>query len=127
MPEAVLSKSTPSEEPGPFNPFQPEFLADPYPFYRAYRESDPVHQSPPGMWWLFRHADCIAMLRDHERFANDPRRVKRPGEARKTPAEADPLFRFFYNGILFVDPPMHTRLKALIKQAFTLRSVEQRL
>src|SRR6476620_10287498 len=90
----------------PFDPFQAAFHADPYPFYRAYRESDPVHQSHPGLWWLFRHADCIAMLRDHARFTNDPRRVKRPGEARKTPAEAEPLLRFFYNESLFADPPV---------------------
>jgi cytochrome P450 len=111
--------------PEPFNPFQAAFYADPYPFYRAYRERDPVHRSHPGVWWLFRHADCIAMLRDHQRFANDPRRGKQPGQARKTPPEAEPLFRFFFNGVLFVDPPMHTRLKALIKQAFTARAVEQ--
>src|SRR6185369_16676165 len=37
-----------------FNPFQPEFHADPYPFYRRLRELDPVHQTPMGFWVLTR-------------------------------------------------------------------------
>ena len=31
-----------------FNPLLPEFHANPYPFYRALREEDPVHESPLG-------------------------------------------------------------------------------
>ena len=35
----------------PFNPLVPQFRSDPYPFYRRYREEDPVHWKgcqPPG-------------------------------------------------------------------------------
>ncbi len=35
-----------------FDPFLPEFNANPYPFYRRLREADPVHQSPLGFWVL---------------------------------------------------------------------------
>ena len=31
-----------------FNPFDPAFRADPYPFYAQLREQDPVHVSPFG-------------------------------------------------------------------------------
>jgi cytochrome P450 len=108
-----------------FDPFRSDFLADPYPFYRAYREDDPIHQSRPGLWWLFRHADCTAMLRDHAHFASDPRRVKRPGEASRPPEAVSPLIKFLSNGVLGLDPPEHTRLRSMIKGTFTLRTVEQ--
>jgi len=35
-----------------FNPFLPEFHANPYPFYARLRKEDPVHQSPLGFWVL---------------------------------------------------------------------------
>jgi pimeloyl-[acyl-carrier protein] synthase len=108
----------------PFDPFQPEFKQDPYPFYRWYRERDPVHENRPGMWWVFRHADCVAMLQDL-RFTNDSRKGKRPEPARKTPEENAPLVRFLNNCIMYLDPPEHTRLRSLIKSAFALRTVEQ--
>jgi cytochrome P450 len=47
-----------------FNPFLPEFHADPSPFHRRLREEDSVHQTPMGFWVLTRYADCVAVLRD---------------------------------------------------------------
>ena len=32
-----------------FNPLSPAFHADPYPFYRRLRETDPVHLSALGL------------------------------------------------------------------------------
>ncbi len=31
-----------------FNPLDPAFIADPYPFYRALRETAPVFKTPQG-------------------------------------------------------------------------------
>ena len=31
-----------------FNPWAPEFLADPYPFYHRLRAADPMHLTPLG-------------------------------------------------------------------------------
>src|SRR4029453_8794703 len=47
-----------------FNPLLPEFHANPYPFYHALREKDPVHQSPMGFWVLTRYDDVVTSLRD---------------------------------------------------------------
>ena len=47
-----------------FNPFTPEFVADPYPHYAELREADPVHQHPMGVWFLWTYAEANAMLRD---------------------------------------------------------------
>src|SRR5438309_12051094 len=46
-----------------FNPFSPEFRADPYPAYRRLREAKPVHKTM-GMWVLTRHADVKRVMHD---------------------------------------------------------------
>ncbi|HEV8712958.1 MAG TPA: hypothetical protein VGX03_09035 [Candidatus Binatia bacterium] len=48
-----------------FNPFLPEFRADPYPFYHRLRSADPIHWSSAfGFWLVTRYADAVAILRD---------------------------------------------------------------
>jgi cytochrome P450 len=47
-----------------FNPLDPAFLEDPYPFYQRLRERDPVHRSPMGFWVVTRYADVAAILTD---------------------------------------------------------------
>ena len=102
-----------------FNPFQPEFHADPYPFYRRLREEDPVHQSPLGFWVLTRYDDCVAVLRDprfgREEFQQMLAAVY--GDGSEKPA--------LPRSMLFRDPPDHTRLRALVSKAFTPRTIEQ--
>ena len=101
-----------------FDPRLPEFHANPYPFYRALRERDPVHQSPLGFWVLTRYDDVVTSLRD-QRFGRD-------GFA--------PLLEAIYGpehasgnlprSMLMRDPPDHTRLRALVNKAFTPRVIE---
>jgi len=80
-----------------------EFLADPYPHYKALRESDPVHfDDSRGSWLLFRYADVEPALRDNERFSAE----QQPG-----------------GSMLVTDPPDHTRLRTLVSKAFTPRTV----
>ncbi len=102
-----------------FNPFDPVFRANPYPFYEALREQDPVHSTPLGSIILTRYEDVSATLRsndfsrDIEATANEPtdplwiaKRERRKGrEGAKT--------------ILNLDPPDHTRLRRLVSKAFT--------
>src|SRR5262249_1385145 len=78
-----------------------------------------------GVWWLFRHADCGAMLRDHAYFGNDTRRMKRPGPERPSSEATSPLISFLRNGVMGLDPPEHTRLRAVVKGAFKPRTVEE--
>ena len=84
----------------------PEFLADPYVYYRRLRESDPVHfDKARGSWVLTRYADVAAALRDDERLS----------------AEQQPVA----TSMLVSDPPDHTRLRSLVAKAFTPRTVSQ--
>ena len=111
-----------------WDPFDPAWARDPYPVYRALRQSNPVHRSPFGFWVLTRHADCLAMLRD-KRASSDGRNI----DATDFPAIRD---REFIEGtgageilaemapFIFRDPPDHTRLRGLVQKAFTPRVVE---
>ena len=56
--------------PPAFNPLDPAFIADPYPFYRALRETAPVFKTPQGFWLMTRYEDVAFALRDR-RFGKD--------------------------------------------------------
>jgi cytochrome P450 len=106
-----------------FNPFGPGFTDDPYPHYRELREGDPVHQSPLGIWLLFRYDDVLRFLRDHELSAD-------AANARPTPLDelaAEVLGDRAERGsraMLNLDPPDHTRLRRLVSKAFTPRMID---
>ena len=81
---------------------------DPYGTYRRLQEIDPVHRLRlVDAWVLSRHRDIEAVLRDHKRFGNAGRIL----------VETVPL------SLLDLDPPEHTRLRALVSKAFTPRAV----
>ena len=101
-----------------YNPLSARATRDPYPAYAALRARAPVHRSRLLRGLVFtRHADVGAILRDHRRFANDPRKgTLSSRQLAMLPPPHD------YT-LLFLDPPDHTRLGALISKAFTPRGV----
>jgi cytochrome P450 len=118
----------------PISPVMAEVVqshrADPYPVYRHYRETAPMHRADPGMWTLTRYNDIIAVLRD-DRFSVDPRKATALAELREEAMQAAPegSFDFMENAagrvLLFTDPPDHTRLRNLVNKAFTPRTVSR--
>nr|WP_198151687.1 cytochrome P450 [Kibdelosporangium sp. MJ126-NF4] len=59
-----------------YNPLDPATLRDPYPVYRRLREAHPVHWNDAmGCWVLSRYEDCRFVLKDHDAFSNDMRKV----------------------------------------------------
>jgi pimeloyl-[acyl-carrier protein] synthase len=96
-----------------FNPFLPEFHANPYPFYHRLRAADPVHRTPMGLWVLTRYDDVVSVLKD-PRFGREG---------------FDQILANVYGegarSMLFRDPPDHTRLRGLVSQAFTPRVIER--
>ncbi len=101
-----------------FDPFLPDFNANPFPYYHRLRETDPVHRSPLGFWVLTRYEDCVMVLRD-QRFG-------RAGFEGFLEAMygSNPAQERLPRSMLFQDPPDHTRLRALVSRAFTPRVVE---
>ena len=87
----------------------PEVRSDPHDTYRRLRQIDPVHRLRlVDAWVLTRYREIEAVLRDHRRFGNAGRIL----------VETIPL------SLLDIDPPEHTRIRALVSKAFTPRSVE---
>jgi cytochrome P450 len=100
-----------------FNPFDPDFRANPYPHFPALLEG------PPRQLKLFlpttviaRYDDVVTVLHDHDRFT--VRRPEIPFRERIDPFGGAPT-------ILTADPPVHSRLRRLVSKAFTPRRVRE--
>ena len=109
-----------------FDPFDPAFRANPYPFYSALRDTDPVH-TPAGAdaVILTRYDDVSQTLRSNS-FSRDIEATAKP--------PTDPLAiakrnrranRNASKSILNLDPPDHTRLRRLVSKAFTPSAIER--
>jgi cytochrome P450 len=114
-----------------FDPNDPAFVADPYPAYARAREATAVWH-PPGdrLWYLTRHADVHAAFRDRRLGTNFLHRYT-PEELGLTPGIPvwrDPRWEDFAAferwELLNLEPPVHTRLRRLVTEAFTPRTVE---
>lgn len=95
----------------------PAFFADPYPWYRALREQDPVHRCPDGSWLLTRHADINHVYRSPRLFSSDKERQFRPVFG------ASPLYEHHTTSLVFSDPPLHTHVRKAIGDALSARVV----
>jgi cytochrome P450 len=93
----------------------PRFRADPYPFYRELRESDPVHASVSGAWVLLRHADVRAALND-ARFAHWGESLE------QAPL---PFLRSLGRWLRLMDPRAKSRLRAHAAPLFSADAVGQ--
>jgi cytochrome P450 len=103
-----------------FNPLDPAFIADPYPFYRRLRETAPVFKTPQGFWLITRYDDVAFALRD-KRFGKDfvGNMTRRYGGSGMN----EPAIASLARTMLVQDPPDHTRLRGLVTKAFTARRV----
>lgn len=104
-----------SDEPV-FNPFDPAFRRDPHAILARNRAETPVRTHEGlGAHSVFRYADIQDILRDHETWSSDNRRL-RPRRIADDEAPA----------MIGLDPPEHTRLRSLVNKAFTPRIISRR-
>ncbi|MFJ1647228.1 cytochrome P450 [Streptomyces sp. NPDC088258] len=100
-------------------------IAHPYPVYRRYRESAPVHRGAsgaggPGTFYVFSHDEVVRVLtgsgfgRDARVAADDADVVPVP-----VPAEYRALRAIVENWLVFLDPPRHTELRSLLGREFS--------
>ncbi len=117
----AMSDVSTSEQAAPsWNPFDPEFLLDPYPMYARLRDEDPVHRNPLGILIVSRYDDAHQVLRDPhtsvKRFESSADTPEHMQVLRDRGEERAP-------SILGLDPPDHTRLRKLVQRTFTPRSI----
>lgn len=106
-----------------YDPFNPANTHNPYPVYKQMREEAPVWKAETdwGEVFVSRHADCLAILRDAERFSTDPKNLTIQHDS----VDSDGMVGFLGGKVmLFSDPPDHTRLRRLASYAFTPKAIE---
>lgn len=111
-----------------FDLFSHNFKRDPFATFSQMREEVPIygHVSPNGTttWYVTRYDDVLTVLRDNGRFVKDIRNTMLP-EERPSSGRNNTVQQRINENMLFSDPPDHTRLRALVTQAFTPRRVEK--
>jgi len=101
---------------------EPEVLADPYPLYQRLREHDPVFWDPfLHAWVVTSYADVLTVLHHYS-----AQRTPTPEHLASIGLSAlEPLATVMVRQMLFMDAPVHTRLRALCSAAFTTGRVAQ--
>jgi cytochrome P450 len=105
----------------------PEFVRDPYPLLAELRATNPVYWSPSvGAWLLTRYDDVAATFKDWRSFSNEGRLGRAVAYLPESQRQRFGAFEAHYRtkGLLHSDPPDHTRLRRLVLQAFSPRTIE---
>ncbi len=135
-PPAMVEPSAPtaatrkrSFDPSAFNPHDPAYSANPYPTYAQFREHAPVFWVEPyESYWVFRYEDAMRVFNDSDNFGPAPGPPAPPGvndfmKNRTEPPPAIPPGPFdilanFPEGLFFLDPPEHGRVRGLLEPMF---------
>ncbi|MEV5735528.1 cytochrome P450 [Streptomyces sp. NPDC003388] len=110
-----------------FDPWDPGFVADPYPAYAELRARGRViRYEPTDQWLVPHHADVSALLRDRRLGRTYRHRFTHEEFGRSAPPpEHEPFHTLNDHGMLDLEPPDHTRIRRLVSKAFTPRTVER--
>jgi pimeloyl-[acyl-carrier protein] synthase len=95
-------------------------ISNPYPIYRAVRESDPVHWcAGANLWSVMRHDDAKIVLKDvrlsRQAFLDNL-------EARTGP---QPIIEMQRHELVFIDNPRHGELRHLLHNAINAHEVSE--
>jgi len=93
-----------------------DFYSDPYRYYAALREQDPVHEMESDSFFVSRYEDVVAVYRDAR--ASSDKKVEFKPKFGDTP-----LYEHHTTSLVFNDPPLHTRVRGLIMGALNQRAI----
>jgi len=94
-----------------------EFYDDPFPYYRALREHEPVKRLPDGSWLLTRYDDILPAYRDYKAFSSDKKKEFGPKFG------PSPLLEHHTTSLIFNDPPLHSHVRRAIVGALSQRHI----
>jgi cytochrome P450 len=87
--------------------FSDDARRDPFALHDQLRARGALHLPGPDLWFVFGYQAVKRVLTDHETFS----------------ADVGPTRGAAFQWLLFMDPPRHTRMRAIIAKAFTARSI----
>ena len=100
----------------------PELTADPYPYFRALRESEPVHwNARHGAWLVTTYREVVAGFREQRLSSNRLQEYRRRRLTDEERATLGPSFAILESWMVFQDQPDHKRLRSIVQKAFTPR------
>jgi len=107
-----------------FDPLSAAQREDPFAVLALARREQPVFYSPElDLWVVTRHADVLAVLKDHRSFSSagalKSAAAPLPTEVIAVLAEGYPEMPY----IIEIDPPLHDRIRSLVTKAFTPRRI----
>ena len=94
-----------------------DYYEDPYPYYHALREQDPIHRFADGSYFFTRHADLFRIYRDPKLFSSDKKKMFKPlfGDTL--------LYEHHTTSLVFNDPPLHTHVRKAIGDALSQKTL----
>ena len=96
-----------------------DFYENPYPYYAALRQHEPVKRLPDGGYLLTRYRDVEYVYKNPKLFSSDKRVEFKPKYGDSL------LYEHHTTSLVFNDPPLHTRVRKLINGALTPRAIAQ--
>jgi len=96
-----------------------DFYENPYPYYAALRQHEPIKHLPGGGYLLTRYRDVEFVYKNPKLFSSDKKAEFKPkyGDS--------PLYEHHTTSLVFNDPPLHTRVRKLINGALTPRAIAE--
>ena len=94
-----------------------QFYADPYPYYHALRDYEPIKRFADGSIFLSRYDDLKFVYGDTKTFSSDKKIEFKPKYGDSL------LYEHHTTSLVFSDPPLHTRVRRLIAGALTPRAI----
>lgn len=105
-----------------------ETRANPQALYERMRQETPIYggigpQTGRTFWFFTRYTDCVAVLKD-QRFGKEIAKHLTPEQIAANTFGDDSDFEAINRHLLNLDPPDHTRLRALVHKGFTPHIIE---
>ncbi len=97
----------------------PDFYDNPFPYYRALREHEPVKRMKNGSFFLTRYDDLVTVYKNQKCFSSDKKIEFKPKYGDSL------LYEHHTTSLVFNDPPLHTRVRRLIAGALTPRAIAE--
>lgn len=108
-----------------FGLFSAAAVQDPYPYYKALRECDPVHWSEIAQAWYFTRYKDVFELQDRPDLSVDRIETIYSYLPRVDAGRFSDIVDHYNRWLLYRDDAYHDRLKALFIRAMTPRAVER--